>query len=57
MSIAKQSKTHRNREQNGDYQWEEGRKGKIGLGIKRYKLLCIRSINYEYSTGNIANTL
>ena len=42
MSIAKQSKTHRNREQNGDYQWEEGRKGKIGLGIKRYKLLCIR---------------
>ena len=31
-----------------------------GVGIKRYKLLCLKQINYKdisYSTGNIASIL
>ena len=43
VNIAKQKQTHSYRKQTSGHQWGEGRgRGKIGVGIKRYKLLAIK---------------
>ena len=61
MTITKQKQTHRYREQTSGYQGErEDEKGKIGVEVKKYKLLYIQYVNYRdilYNTRTIANTL
>jgi len=55
----KKQPTHRYREQTSGYQrGEGGQRGKIGVGIKRYKPLCITGYkDMFHSTGNIVNFL
>ena len=57
VNIIERKQNHKYEEQTSGYEWKT-RRGRIGRGIKIYKVLSVKQINYKdilYSTGNITN--